>query len=245
MAEISMLRQVWRPKIQLCWWHLRKAIRERLSKNKLTTTPYNVKRACLEAPFIDPKFTPIGSPDANEYEGLPPDPVDTIEEPYISANSIKVRISIPSSFQQPPMPENAPAPQITDDHLDVDRTANTALPTGQKLMIRLPARGHIAGIEGTVECEVIRTFCPSELREMIVDMMERHYCAHPLIPGYSHPSPQGIREWAVKQIYDFCVKHDLREAWAYLWENWYRMDRWKLWARSVHEDVPRLKHNDS
>jgi hypothetical protein len=108
-------------------------------------------------------------------------------------------------------------------------------------MIRLPARGQTAGIEGTYECEVIRTFCPSELRETIVDMMERHYCAHPLIPGYSHPSARGIREWAVKQIYDFCIEHDLREAWAYLWENWYRMDRWKLWARSVHEDVPRLK----
>jgi hypothetical protein len=90
MAEISMLRQVWHPKIQLCWWHLRKATRERLSKNKLTTTPYNVKRACLEAPFIDPKFIPIGSADANEYEGLPPDTMDTAEEPYISANSIKV-----------------------------------------------------------------------------------------------------------------------------------------------------------
>ena len=135
------------------------------------------KRACLKEPFIDPKFTPIGSPDANEYEGLPPDPVDTIEEPYIRANSIKVRISIPSSFQQPPMPENAPAPQITDDHLDVDCTANTALPTGQKLMIQLPARGHIAGMEGTVECEVIRTFCPSELCEMIVDMMTHSYQA--------------------------------------------------------------------
>ena len=219
MAKISMLRQVWRPKIQLCWWHLRKAIRERLSKNKLTTTPYNVKCACLKARFINPNFTPIGSPDVNEYEGLPPDPVDTVEEPYISANSIKVRISIPSSLQQLPMPENTPA---------------------QKLMIRLPTRGQI-GMEDTFECEVIRTFCPLELRETIVNMMERHYCAHPLIPGYSHPSPQGIREWAVKQIYDFCVKHDLREAWAYLWENWYRMDWWKLWAQSVHEDVPHLK----
>jgi hypothetical protein len=41
-------------------------------------------------------------------------------------------------------------------------------------------------------------------------------CAHPLIPGYAHPSPEGIQYWAVQQMYELCVKHDLREVWAYL-----------------------------
>src|ERR1700733_10471319 len=42
MAEIGMLREVWEAKLQLCWWHLREAVKERLKKVKLSTTPYNV-----------------------------------------------------------------------------------------------------------------------------------------------------------------------------------------------------------
>ena len=60
--------------------------------------------------------------------------------------------------------------------------------------------------------------------------MESHLCAHPLIPGYPAPTPVGIREWAVKQMYEFCHEHKLPEAWAYLWGNWYRPGRWEIWA---------------
>ncbi|KAF8238100.1 hypothetical protein L208DRAFT_1243897 [Tricholoma matsutake] len=86
-----------------------------------------------------------------------------------------------------------------------------------------------------------RTFCPLELHANIINMMERHFCAHPLIPGYLAPSPDGIKEWAVKQIYEFCFKHDLHKAWAYLWENWYHQGRWELWARCADTRIPRLK----
>ena len=72
-------------------------------------------------------------------------------------------------------------------------------------------------------------------------MVERHLCAHPLIPGYSHPSPEGIREWAVKQMYTYCVVHNLPELWAYVYGNWYRKGRWELWARSMHPEIPILK----
>jgi hypothetical protein len=72
--------------------------------------------------------------------------------------------------------------------------------------------------------------------------MEWHFCAHPLIPGYSAPTPEGIKAWAVKQAYEFCVLRDLPNLWAYLWENWYRHGRWELWARSGNpREIPRLK----
>ncbi len=71
-----------------------------------------------------------------------------------------------------------------------------------------------------------RTFCPAIYRDAIIKMMEKHYCAHPLIPGYSHPDAEGIKHWAVQSMYNFCVKHDLPEVWVYLWENWYRKGRW-------------------
>ncbi|KAJ7238382.1 hypothetical protein C8J57DRAFT_1566088 [Mycena rebaudengoi] len=85
------------------------------------------------------------------------------------------------------------------------------------------------------------TFCPARLREPIINMMEKHYCAHPLLPGYAPPNPEGIKRWAVAQMYKFCVEHGLREVWAYLWENWYRRSRWELWARSCHPEIPVLK----
>ena len=86
------------------------------------------------------------------------------------------------------------------------------------------------------------TFCPIEHRDTVVGMMERHFCAHPFIPGYSFPSPEGIKVWAVKQMYEFCFQHDLPNLWAYLWENWYRKGRWELWARSANpSEIPRLK----
>ncbi|KAJ6470299.1 hypothetical protein DFH09DRAFT_954863 [Mycena vulgaris] len=86
-----------------------------------------------------------------------------------------------------------------------------------------------------------RSFCPTELRQPIIDLMEQHLNAHPLIPGYAHPSSVGIRWWAVKQMYDFCYQNNLPEVWAYLWENWYRRGRWELWARAEHPEIPRLK----
>ena len=120
-----------------------------------------------------------------------------------------------------------------------------------KLTIRIPALSTIRESGALMEDEPDpdeeisngrRTFCPIEHREAVVEMMERHFCAHPLIPGYSSPTPEGIKSWAVKQVYDFCVSHDLPNLWAYLWENWYRRGRWELWARSGNPtEIPRLK----
>jgi hypothetical protein len=244
MAEIAMLRQVWNPKIQLCWWHLRKAVRERLSKTKLTTTPYNVRQACCEVAVIDPAFTPPGAADPNEYEGIPADiPVTT--NPHLSPNTITIRItkppSIPNNNTSLEDAAEESTAHILSDRLNVESAPSTE--KSSKLTITLPARGHNPDVNphSAPETATTRTFCPLEHRDPILIIMERHFCAHPLIPGYSHPSAQGIREWAVKQIYAYCVKHDLREAWAYLWENWYRINRWKLWARSMHPEIPRLK----
>lgn len=112
------------------------------------------------------------------------------------------------------------------------------------LTIKLPARvlpETATASENANDDHSCRIFCPDDLRVQLVDMVELHFCAHPLIPGYAAPSAPGIRHWAVKQMYDFCVANDLREAWAYLWENWYRKGRWELWARCEYERIPRLK----
>ena len=152
MAEIHAVKEVWNPKVQLCWWHLRKAIREQLKNTKLSTTPYKPAQANAEFPFIDITFTPLGKADTAETEGL----IDS-DDKELGNNG-----------------RSSPTPSLPQQ------------------------------------------FCPPDLRDTVVDLVERHFCAHPLIPGYSAPDPLSIHHWAVKRIYEFCQEYDLRELWAYL-----------------------------
>jgi hypothetical protein len=254
MAGIGMARTVWIPKVNLCWWHVDNSVEDRLEKNKLSTTPYDAERANSEFPFISIVFVPPGKADPMENEGGSGgnrDHAGIADVPQRdSPNAITLRISIPSHLRQlPNTSESPPAPttkSISPEHISIPQNQETS---SHKLTIRLPAvsdkENHRPepnkGVDNNVSKDTKRTFCPVEYRQPIIDMMERHYCAHPLIPGYSSPTPEGIREWAVKQMYKYCVDHDLREVWAYLWENWYRPGRWDLWARSCHPEIPILK----
>jgi hypothetical protein len=230
MAEIGMLRDVWRPKIELCWWHMSGAVDDRLKKNKLTTTPYNVSRAQSEFPFISISFVPSGKPDPKEHEGGTGGTrdhtgvTDTLH--YESPNAVTLRIPIPLSYREHPT-SNLPSSSVIHDTatlvpppepISLSHSIATASGEGEKLTIKLPARnGKENWSPGIMKSESVAheemdntcTFCPVEHRQPIINMIEHHYCAHPLIPGYLSPTPAGIREWAVKQIYSYCVEHDL------------------------------------
>ena len=144
--------------------------------------------------------------------------------------------------------DNISGSMLTCSHRDSSVVGpSSAADNATKLTIRIPAPSTIHHPEnesdddnGTANGR--RTFCPAEHRDTLVQIMEQHFCAHPLIPGYSAPTPEGIKAWAVRQIYEFCTLRDLPNLWAYLWENWYRRGRWELWARSVNPwEIPRLK----
>ena len=179
VAEIRAAQTVWPDsKHQLCWWHLRKAIRARLEKSKLSTTPYNPHIAHAEFNFINLGFVPLGKSDLKESEDLDllASPPSLINNP----NALPIKIKIPEGLKFPE---------------DISSQKETPGPASSKW-----------------------SFCLSEHHNRIIDMVELHLCAHPLVPGYSAPSPEGIRYWAVREIYQYCVKHDLRECWAYLWK---------------------------
>ncbi|KAF7333854.1 SWIM-type domain-containing protein [Mycena venus] len=224
MAEIGMIRSVWDAKIQLCLWHLKRAVCTRLDKRKLSTTPYNAHRAHAEFPFIDVKFKPAGRADPTEYEGRVLESPAFLVNPTPAPRPHAVTIKLPPT--QPRPTALMDTTNLDGPELCAENNMSTTMEVDK---------------ENDNEENGKRTFCPSEFREPIITSMERHLNAHPLIPGYSHPSPEGIREWAVKQMYTFCFDNDLPEAWAYLWENWYRSGRWELWARSGHPQIPRLK----
>ena len=214
-------------------------MRTRLQLNKLSTTPYNVERARTEFKFISAEFRPPGRADPKESEGGVPGESST---PIISESTPTIQgpnslfIWIPNPSQSRP---------VLEDAINKIGGMRTNVPVANnipRLTITLrPMTTNNDTQSEEEESDLRRTFCSFEFRTQIVDMMERHLCTHPLIPGYSAPSREGIKEWAVKQMYEFCVKHDLREVWAYLWENWYCRGRWELWARCMADKIPRLK----
>ena len=93
MAEFGSYWKTWlQAKIQLCWWHLQKAVRTHLQLAKLSTTPYNVECTQGEYGFISAGFQPSGNvtwhfhhaslpsfavltnPDHSRFRPLTPDP---------------------------------------------------------------------------------------------------------------------------------------------------------------------------
>uniref|UniRef100_A0A0W0GCB2 MULE transposase domain-containing protein n=1 Tax=Moniliophthora roreri TaxID=221103 RepID=A0A0W0GCB2_MONRR len=61
LGEIGMTQRVWPgSKIQICDWHIKKAVREWITKAKLSTTPYKVANANRLFPFIKLSFVPTG-----------------------------------------------------------------------------------------------------------------------------------------------------------------------------------------
>ena len=85
--------------------------------------------------------------------------------------------------------------------IPVPKSTATTSGSGEKLTTKLPA---LAGKEnqnpGKVKFKTVAhekigdkcTFCPDEYQQTIINMLEHYYCAHPLIPGYLHPTPAGI-----------------------------------------------------
>ncbi|KAJ6483695.1 hypothetical protein DFH09DRAFT_1340301 [Mycena vulgaris] len=296
MAEIGMLLDVWKTKISLCWWHLRRAVRTRLANGKLSTTPYDpaarmrsspssIQPSLLKQPhtFVTAKGLRITLP------GCRPLGAASMNQAAIAESTNPLRRSVPSgedvasaAHAIAAMTGDAAAAALAREPeamaQDVAETAAVAQDVGEGECMDVDAadpailaramKAHMTGAAAPVpkatapkkarvvepesvgdserqeeeeEMMMRRTFCPPSYREPIVSMMEKHFCAHPLLPGYAEPSPEGIKRWAVQQMYKFCVEHGLPEVWAYLWENWYCESRWALWARSMYPEIPVLK----
>jgi hypothetical protein len=237
-------------------------------KAKLSTSPYNAERAHNELSFIKKTFIPPGKADPGEHEGGEQDEAGPKEaEREDRLNRVAVRILLPPSMKpNTGAPEVPMTTTVHSDHvgIHIDRIS----PAPEPMMPTLTQNWHLPRIKlllpkqmdknshmqvpklETVsfdckkeELEEIEwhTFCPLKHGEHIIKLVKAHFCAHHLIPGYSAPTRKGIREWAVKQMYEFCHANDLQETWDYLWENWYRPGRWEIWARSCNPEIPILK----
>jgi len=223
MAEIGCTKMIWTAKINLCWWHLRQAVRTQLAKAKLSTTPYNLDRAGAEYQFISTDFTPPGTQtDIDDYEGGLPDdqsPVSRVQEPSSInqpanpsqppalaeiSNSLKIKFQIPDiasavghvirgvGFKLTLAPTKQASIDDDEEGGNSDKESDT------------DGNGISLGDDDDNDGKAGRhTFCPALYRDSIVNMMEKHYCTHPLIPGYARPHAIGIKQWAVQSMYNF------------------------------------------
>ena len=224
MGEIGMARGVWKTvKLQLCWWHMWKALRERLAKRKLLTTPYNGEQAQEQFGFIDLQFRPAGNADPEEYEGRIEDSAGS-SAVYATPSSTNSATLPPFKYMSTALLSDAlrtqrlsikiPAPSqptgSISNHILCSEPTNTpsisSLGT-PKLIIKIPtnhtASNNNQSTKDKSDQKDVKdkserhTFCAEEHHQPIIDMVEQHFCTHPLIPGYSHPTPTGIREWTV------------------------------------------------
>ena len=72
------------------------------------------------------------------------------------------------------------------------------------------------------------TVCPVIHQNNILNLVERHFNLHPLIPfgpDESFLTAEEIWKTAVREIYQFCHKHDYPELWNYLFFSWYTKNR--------------------
>lgn len=155
-------------------------MKQQLAKNKLSTIPYNPHRACHKFPFIDPTFVPPGKADSTEYEGgtfneaSSVHDVDSGDPQEIRPSANSLRITLPRT--------------AVDAALDIDPQAVCNM--APRLVIWIPPLISIADEDGAENLPNApdapkRVFCGEEYRDAILTMMERHFCAHPRIPGYS------------------------------------------------------------
>lgn len=138
MAEIKMVKELWpSTKIMLCWWHMSKAVKKRIKSRKLSTTPYNPKRAHEVCNFIDIDFVPFGKADKDEYEGGKLEGADLdgymeneliigSAQPWVSQTTIKLPPKKPrhqtrSSTRKAALTEDS---QSDDDKIDESESEN-------------------------------------------------------------------------------------------------------------------------
>ncbi|KAL2620191.1 hypothetical protein R1flu_000396 [Riccia fluitans] len=77
--------------------------------------------------------------------------------------------------------------------------------------------------------------CPSRLKKPIIRFFSKHYDLNPLVPTHEgvYLSMEQVHSVATNEAYSWCKERNLSHLWAYLWNEWYRLDRWALFSRAA------------
>jgi hypothetical protein len=86
-------------------------------------------------------------------------------------------------------------------------------------------------------------------RRDIIDLFKVHLQWHPFIftgaDGTYDVTLDMPMNWTnqVMEMHNLCRLLEESWAWEYLWKNWYRPDRWCIWARAVCKEIPIVNSN--
>lgn len=153
-AEINAAQTIWpEAQIQLCAWHVQRAIKQRLASNKQSVYyTYNPKIAHEQCSTVDPNWGVTNSPET--------------------------------------------------------------------------------------------VFCPLDLREIVLKLVNKHFNHHILLPrldGTFFTNANEIWKECVSEMLQFCKNNNLLRLWTYFWKEWYTKDKWNLWAQSSNENISHIK----
>ncbi|KAK4698903.1 hypothetical protein P7C70_g7366, partial [Phenoliferia sp. Uapishka_3] len=128
LCEINAARRVFDAALQLCLWHVLKAVRTRLAKTN-APRPYNGKAAALVFPFIDPRFRP---PTATAHDAKSPCRPSNVkpatrEPPTGPPISAQEASSIQSPSPPSPTSSNSTAAPPTGTHCQSTSTSSSAI----------------------------------------------------------------------------------------------------------------------
>ncbi|GAA6001262.1 hypothetical protein JCM10207_007491 [Rhodosporidiobolus poonsookiae] len=260
-GEISAAHDIWPlAHVQICLWHAERALDKRLrgGVNKGRTV-FNVREVLAILPHSDPTFVPRNATKANRTlvfastTPAPPHPSPHVtpraaHTPVDAATAQAAARAGPSYFDAdgaPLSPKDAAERarleyDESEDEYDEGATAEDEREdeweeVGEGEASGLPTMaGEASGVR-----EVTKSIADPRQREKITNLYMDHFSAHPSIPTFAgrYRTASEIYLSAVRETYQFCHSEGLVDAWAYLWEHWYRPGRWQLWARSSHPEI--------
>jgi len=94
--------------------------------------------------------------------------------------------------------------------------------------------------------EMTETICTIPAQKEVLDIIQRHFHLHPLIPvdkNGTFLNADEIWKSSVREMYEFCRGDNNPRLWHYIYFSWYTKNRWELWARSCYPKIPFGKTN--
>ncbi|KAJ3069306.1 hypothetical protein HDU98_007642 [Podochytrium sp. JEL0797] len=254
-SEINAFHAVWpNSKHQLCYWHCNRAIKKRLAALRQHPRPYNGDAATAVFDFIDPNFVPISQVPKELRGSLAKPPPRPVKRPQrFLVKSIPQTETLADDSHSDDLHSDDSGDEVQERFFKLIRRGLTGEITEQEAYaLSLQLQQH-------VETDILsppqhfndsdsRSGNDSEESDDEIDSddegeEEEVICGDGLgaiAAGASDNARATVEVFAVddKEYSGMDEnRNQLREVWAYMWNDWYRRERWPLWARSSVADT--------
>ncbi len=240
-GQVHPAQQVWpHAKISLCLWHSKKAISTWMKANGARAKGRHSVRGTQQPLKGVPAALPLSQQlglrmVSQEAEGLMAE-LESSAQPSLAngspvssvASSLDGKADLPPGDEPFRKQDLSGLPEYLSFLSHSYYTRTTQLGSQGARTRRLPAE----------------TYTDETIYDIAL-MFSRHYNRHPSIPSLisagsgeqapTYENPDQIHATSVREMLE--AANGRPRLFQYLWQNWYRVDRWRLWARSRHPQV--------